>query len=77
VPIVLSYHTGRSRVYAGWVENGGSVDVGLKATYLNDWKMGVNWHHFFGDHGTEIGDGHFDQTLWDRDYLSFNLSRAF
>jgi hypothetical protein len=77
VPIVLSYNTGRSRVYAGWVENGGSLDVGLKATYLNDWKMGVNWHHFFGDHGTEIGDGHFDQTLWDRDYLSFNLSRAF
>jgi hypothetical protein len=77
LPIVLSYNKGRSRVYAGWVEDGGSIDIGVKATYRNVWKMGANWHHFYGSHGTQIGDGHFDQTLWDRDYLSFNVSRAF
>jgi hypothetical protein len=77
VPVVLSYSHGRSRVYAGWVEGGGAVDIGLKATYRNVWKFGANWHHFYGDHGTEIGDGSFDQTLWDRDYFSFNASRAF
>ncbi len=77
VPIVLSYSTGRSRVYAGWVENGGTVDLGLKATYRNVWKFGANWRHFYGSHGTSIGGGDFDQTLWDRDYLSFNVSRTF
>lgn len=77
VPIVLSYSTGRSRVYAGWVENGGTVDLGLKATYRNVWKFGANWRHFYGSHGTSIGGGEFNQTLWDRDYLSFDFSRTF
>nr|WP_298169904.1 DUF1302 family protein [uncultured Pseudomonas sp.] len=78
VPIVLSYNlSGRSRVYSGWVEHGGSIDAGLNFTYQNVWKGGVNYHHFLGSRGVGTGDGHFDQTLWDRDYLSFNLSRAF
>jgi hypothetical protein len=78
IPIVLSYNlSGRSRVYSAWVEHGGSVDVGVNFTYQTFWKGGLNYHHFLGSHGVGTGNGHFDQTLWDRNYVSFNLSRAF
>lgn len=78
VPIVLSYNlSGRSRVYSGWVEHGGSIDAGVNFTYQNVWKGGFNYHHFLGSRGVGTGDGNFDQTLWDRNYLSFNLSRTF
>jgi hypothetical protein len=77
-PIVLSHSVhGASRVYAGWVKNGGSLDVGVTAKYRNAWKAGLNYHHFIGTHGTGVGDGHFDQTMWDRNYVSFNVSTSF
>jgi hypothetical protein len=78
IPLVLSYNlSGRSRVYSGWVEHGGSVDLGVNFTYQTFWKGGINYHHFLGSHGVSTGNGRFDQTLWDRDYVSFNISRAF
>lgn len=78
VPIVLSRNvSGRSRMYVGWVEDGGSLDLGLNFTYRNTWKGGFNYHHFLGDEGASIGAGSFDQTQYDRDYISFNVSRAF
>jgi hypothetical protein len=78
VPVVLSRNvSGRSRAYIGWVEDGGSVDLGLNFTYHNTWKGGFNYHHFLGNEGTGAGSGHFDQGLYDRDYISFNVSRAF
>jgi hypothetical protein len=77
-PLVVSHSVhGASRVYAGWVKNGGSVDVGVNFKYRNAWKAGLNYHHFYGTHGTGVGDGHFDQTMWDRDYVAFNLSTSF
>ncbi len=77
-PIVLNRSlSGRSRVYVGWIENGGSLDVGVTAKYLTKWTAGVNYHHFMGHHGASIGSGSFDQTQWDRDYLSFNISTSF
>jgi hypothetical protein len=77
-PIVLSHSVnGRSRVYAGWVENGGALDLGVNFKYRTLWKAGINYHHFLGQHGTGVGSGHFDQTQWDRNYLSFNISTSF
>ena len=78
IPVTWSHNiSGRSRVYVGWVEGGGSVDTGLNFKYLVNWKGGINYHHFVGSHGTGIGAGAFNQTQWDRDYVSFNLSRGF
>jgi hypothetical protein len=78
IPIVLSHSlSGRSRVYVGWVENGGSLDVGANFKYRNLWKAGINYHHFLGKHGASIGNGSFDQTQFDRNYLSFNISTSF
>jgi hypothetical protein len=77
IPIVWSHDFGRSRVNVGWVEGGGSLDIGLAFNYLNTWKAGINYHQFIGSHGASIGSGAFNQTQWDRDYVSFNLSRSF
>jgi hypothetical protein len=78
VPVVLSRNVhGRSRAYIGWVEDGGSIDLGLNFSYRNTWKGGFNYHHFLGDEGASIGAGSFDQTQYDRDYVSFNVSRTF
>lgn len=77
-PIVLSRNlSGRSRVYVGWVEDGGSLDIGVTAKYRNAWKAGLNYHHFMGSKGASIGGGSFNQTQYDRDYLSFNISTSF
>jgi hypothetical protein len=77
-PVVLTRNLhGRSRVYVGWVEDGGSVDVGVNFNYRNKWKGGLNYHHFLGDEGASIGAGSFDQTQYDRDYVSFNVSASF
>lgn len=77
VPIVWTHDFGRSRVFVGWVEDGGSLDVGLNFNYRNSWKGGLNYHHWIGSHGTSIGGGSFNQTMWDRDYVTFNISRSF
>jgi hypothetical protein len=78
IPIVWTHNlSGRSRTYVGWVENGGSLDVGLNFTYRNVWKGGFNYHRFQGHEGGSIGNGSFDQGMFDRDYLTFNISRAF
>lgn len=78
IPIVWTHNIkGRSPIYVGWVENGGSLDLGMNFTYRTVWKGGVNYHHFIGHEGASIGDGSFDQGMYDRDYLTFNISRAF
>ena len=78
IPVVWSHNiSGRSRVNVGWVEGGGSVDTGVNFKYLVNWKGGINYHHFVGSHGTSIGAGAFNQTQWDRDYVSFNIGRSF
>lgn len=77
VPIVWTHDFDRSRVFVGWVENGGSLDTGINFNYRNTWKGGLNYHHWIGKHGTSIGGGSFDQTMWDRDYVTFNISRTF
>ncbi|WP_342619455.1 DUF1302 family protein [Rhodoferax sp. GW822-FHT02A01] len=73
IPLVVSYSVGRSRVFAAWVDHGGTVSTGVNFTYNNVWKGGLLFNHYYGPHGV----GLFDQTLWDRDYLSFNISRSF
>jgi hypothetical protein len=78
IPIVLSRSlSGRSAVYVGWVENGGSIDLGVNFKYRTVWKGGIDYHHFMGSHGVNIGNGNFDQTAWDRDYVSLNVSTSF
>lgn len=82
LPIVLGYSVGNSPIYAGWVDGGGTLDVGVKGTYRTVWEFGLNYRNYFGRQGQSIGsaplgDGSQNQTLSDRDFLSFSISRTF
>jgi hypothetical protein len=89
-PVVLNYSMGRSRLYTGFVDGGGSVDIGVKGTYLSVWEMSLNYRNYFGTtESTSIGSAPVNvggsaanpadwaQTLWDRDFISFNIGRTF
>lgn len=82
LPIILGYTTGKSPIYAGWVDGGGTLDVGIKGTYRTVWEFGLNYRNYYGSTGQSIGsaplgDGRQNQTLSDRDFLSFTVLRTF
>ena len=89
IPIGLGYNFGgRSSAifnFAGGASKAGDVSVGVKARYQNAWNVGLNYTAFFGKENTfTVADPRtptrmlsFGQTLKDRDYLSFNVSRTF
>ncbi|MGJ7512944.1 DUF1302 domain-containing protein [Pseudomonas baetica] len=81
VPLGLGFGIGNSSVVGSF--NGdhvGDVSVGLKATYLSDWKAGLTYTHFFGPEGTFLDDTSFPsykQSMKDRDFVSLSLQRTF
>lgn len=88
VPLGISYQPKGSRNMVGPAplpENGGSVSIGLSASYLDAWRMGLNAVHYFGDSGVlfgTVGEGGtqawgYDQYFRDRDYVSLYVSRTF
>lgn len=62
-------------------DGGGDLTLGLNGTYLDAWRIGLSWTHYFGAAGTftEGTDNHYSykQSLKDRDFLSFSLRRTF
>ncbi len=88
VPMGVGYNFGgRSSAmsnFAGGASNAGDVSVGLKGKY-RDWNFGVNYTAFFGskntftvtDPSTPTRMLSYGQTLADRNYLSFTVSRTF
>jgi hypothetical protein len=82
VPLGIGYGiSGNYSVVGSFNGEGvGDLSIGLSGSYLDVWRFGVNFTHYFGDKGTYIdSDGHrsFKQALADRDYLSFSVLRAF
>lgn len=86
VPIGLGYNpAGNSAVvgaFNGGADNGGDLSIGVKGTYLGNWKIGVNYTHFLGSAKTTLDPvkGYqfsFGQALKDRDYISLSLQTAF
>ncbi|MBI5716942.1 MAG: DUF1302 domain-containing protein [Burkholderiales bacterium] len=91
VPIGLGYNFGgRSSAignFAGGVSDGGDWTIGLKAKYQNDWNASLTYNDFFGKAKTFTetlvpGAGSprqltFGQSLRDRAYVAFSLSRTF
>lgn len=88
VPIGLSYTPKGSRNQIGpvaGVEGGGSVNLGVTATWLETWRVGLNAVHYFGKARTlfsPIGPAptqawNYGQTLRDRDHLSLVITRTF
>lgn len=91
VPVGLGYNFGgRSSSifnFAGGASDAGDYSVGLKGKYLSVWNMGLTYTNYFGKAGTftqtlvpgaaSPRELSFDQTLRDRAYVAFNVSRTF
>lgn len=88
LPIGLGYNfQGRSGAVAnfnGGSSHGGDLSIGVKGTYQNTWKFGVNYVHYLGDAYSFVTPQNsatpmlsFKQTLKDRDFISFNIQRTF
>jgi hypothetical protein len=91
VPVGLGWNFGgRSSAvanFAGGASNAGDYSVGVKGTYQNAWKLALTWTDYFGAAKTFTqtltpGSGSpreltFAQTLRDRGYVAFSVSRTF
>jgi hypothetical protein len=88
-PLGLGYNFGgRSSAifnFAGGASNAGDISIGVKGKYLNTWNVGLSYTAFFGHENTfTVADARtptrmlsYGQTLKDRNYLSFTVSRTF
>ena len=89
VPMGLGYNFGgRSGAifnFAGGASKAGDFTIGLKGKYQNAWNVALTYTGFFGKEATfTVPDARtptrmlsFGQSLKDRNYLSFNVSRTF
>ena len=82
VPIGVGYGlSGNSAVVGSFYGKGvGDFSVGLSGAYLDAWRFGLNYMHFFGPEGTFIDSaGHvsYKQSLKDRDFVSLTVYRTF
>jgi hypothetical protein len=57
----------------------GDMSIGLSGSYLDVWRFGLNYTHYFGKAGPFVALGHhvFNQSYADRDFISFNVRRTF
>lgn len=62
-------------------DGGGDLSVGLNGAYLDGWRFGLSYTHFFGPGDTFLtgSDNHFSyrQSLKDRDFVSLSVRRTF
>ena len=81
VPIGLGYGIGNSSVVGAFYgDRVGDVNIGINATYLQAWRFGLSYTHFFGPEGTLINDANhasYQQALKDRDFISLSIRRTF
>ncbi len=81
VPLGGSYTRGRSSTVQGFgVDNGGDVNIGMTAAYLDRWRFALYYTHYYGPTGTSLnGMSHFsfDQSLADRDNVAFTIRTTF
>lgn len=82
VPIGLGYGKGNSSALGGaFLGDGvGDVSVGVSGSYLQVWRLGLNYTHFFGPEGLFLDSANhvsFKQSLKDRDFVSLSVNRTF
>ena len=59
---------------------GGDINIGLKGNYLNTWSLGLTYTHYYGPQNTFLDASNnytFEQSLKDRDFIAFTVSRTF
>lgn len=83
VPVGMSYFPhGRSSALgtAFGPDHGGDINIGIKGAYLNAWTLGLTYTHYYGPEDTFLDANNnftFDQSLKDRDFVAFSVSRTF
>ena len=81
VPLGLGFGIGNSAVVSAF--NGdkvGDLSIGLTALYLNEWRAGLTYTHYFGPSGTSVDENNhvsFKQSLKDRDFIALSIQRTF
>jgi len=85
VPIGLGYAPKGSRSMALGAagtppENGGDFSIGLNGSYLDAWRVTLNYTKFFGEAKTFVTPAfhyNYGQPFKDRDFIAFSVRRAF
>lgn len=82
VPVGIGYGlNGNSSVVGAFLgEHVGDLSVGVNATYLDVWRFGASYTHYFGPVDNAIdsdGHGSYKQNLADRDFVAVTLRRTF
>jgi hypothetical protein len=84
IPVGIGYDpSGNSSVVAnfnGGAEHGGDMTVGVNGTYLDRWRFGLSFTHYFGPTGTFLDANNFisgKQALGDRDFVAFTVRTTF
>jgi hypothetical protein len=82
IPVGLSYFPlGKSAVVSSFgPDNGGDMNIGITATYLDRVTAGLTYTHYYGPENTNLNatsQFNFQQSLKDRDYLAFSVKTTF
>ncbi|MDB5993973.1 MAG: hypothetical protein JWP42_1109 [Pseudomonas sp.] len=82
IPIGLSYFPlGKSAVVSSFgPDNGGDMNIGITATYLDRVTAGLTYTHYYGPEDTNLNglsQFNYKQSLKDRDYLAFSVKTTF
>jgi hypothetical protein len=82
IPVGLSYFPlGKSAVVSSFgADNGGDMNIGITATYLDRVTAGLTYTHYYGPENTNLNatsQFNFQQSLKDRDYLAFSVKTTF
>lgn len=82
IPMGVGYTHGASSVLGPGFgqDRGGDMNIGIKGNYLNVWNIGLTYTHYYGPENSALdANNHFtfDQSLKDRDFLAFSVSRTF
>ena len=82
VPMGISYFPmGKSSVVSSFgPDQGGDMNIGVSATYLDRVTLGLTYTHYYGPEDTVLNAANrfnFKQSLKDRDYLAFSIKSTF
>lgn len=82
VPLGISYFPlGKSSAVGSFgPDNGGDMNIGVTATYLDRVTLGLTYTHYYGAEDTTLNAANhfnFKQSLKDRDYLAFSVKTTF
>ncbi|MBI5442437.1 MAG: DUF1302 family protein, partial [Deltaproteobacteria bacterium] len=82
VPLGFSYFPqGKSSVVGVFgPDKGGDMSIGLSAAYLDAWRFGLSYTHFYGPEEGFLdanSNQSMKQSLADRDFVSFSVRRTF